>query len=193
MDLRRFIMFPFRDQDWVKKILIGCIILIVPVLNILTLGYFVECIRLGRSGRQVLPDWDRMGEYVGEGLLAFAIVLIYLLVPVIIGYPLMAVPVVGILLLAIIVLLVGLLIPLALASFSENHNFADAFRIRDIFSRVSRIFTNYVPVYFLAVLALALGTSIIVILPHLSFLGVILIFYSAVLFFNLVGTLYYNA
>ncbi|MEN6350414.1 MAG: DUF4013 domain-containing protein [Syntrophomonas sp.] len=190
MDFQRFVLFPFRDEGWVKKLLIGCVILIVPVLNILTLGYFLECIRIGRSGRQVLPDWDRIGDYIGESLIAFAITLIYLLIPVVLGYPIFAIPVVGVIILSILVLLAGLFIPFALASFSETQSFADAFRIMDIFNRVSRIFAQYVPAYFLFAIAVALGLSIIFILPHLSFLGVLLIFYSAVLFFNLVGTLY---
>ena len=41
MDLREYLLFPFRDPDWVRKLLLGCVVTLLPVVNILTLGYFL--------------------------------------------------------------------------------------------------------------------------------------------------------
>ncbi|MDD2621134.1 MAG: DUF4013 domain-containing protein [Syntrophomonadaceae bacterium] len=190
MSFKRFIMFPFQDKDWVKKILLGCVISIVPVLNLLTLGYFLKCIKMGMEGRANLPEWEEWAEHIREGFMAFIIAFIYLLVPILLALPLISIPVVGVLLLAILVLLVGLLIPLALAAYSERKNLMDAFRIQDIIIKLSRIINPYAAAYLFTVFILTLGLSIVILLPHLAFLGVLVMFYFGLVFFNLLGSIW---
>jgi hypothetical protein len=70
LDYGEFIKFPFQDREWLKKMVLGCIILIIPIVNILALGYFVECIRLGMQGKNFLPEWSDWEFYMRQGLMA---------------------------------------------------------------------------------------------------------------------------
>lgn len=190
MNLKNLLMYPFQDKDWVKKLLFGCVVSLVPVLNILTLGYFLVCTRMGISGHSGLPEWEDWGEYVRQGFMAFIIAVIYLLIPILLALPLISVPVVGVFLLAIVVLLIGLLIPIALVAYSERQDFMDAFRIKEILGRLSRILHPYVAAYLLAAFVVTLGLSMVLLLPYLAFLGVLLIFYCGVVFFYLLGSIW---
>lgn len=181
--------YPFKDKDWVKKLLLGCVISIVPVLNILTLGYFLKCIQIGKSRRQILPEWEDWADHIRDGFMAFLIALIYLLIPILLGFPLMSIPVVGVFLLAIVVLLMGMLIPLAWAAYSESQNFMEAFLVKDIIFKLGQIINPYAGAYLFTALISTLGLSIILLLPHLAFLGVLLIFYCGVIFFYLLGSI----
>jgi hypothetical protein len=68
----------FQDQDWPKKILIGGLISLVPILNFAALGYLVQVIRNVRDGQALpLPEWDQLGEHFRSGLYLFLILLIY--------------------------------------------------------------------------------------------------------------------
>ena len=64
MDYGEFIKFPFQDREWLKKMVLGCIILIIPIVNILALGYFVECIRLGMQGKNFRRNGPTGNLYV---------------------------------------------------------------------------------------------------------------------------------
>lgn len=190
MNFRSLAMYPFQDKDWVKKLLMGCVISIVPVLNILVLGYFLKCIQMGISRRPILPEWEDWADHIRDGFMAFLIALIYLLIPILLAFPLMSVPVLGIFLPAIVVLLMGMLIPLAWAAYSESNNFVDAFRIKDIIIKLSQIINPYVGAYLFTALISILGLSIVPLLPYLAFIGGLLIFYCGVIFFYLLGSVW---
>ncbi|MEN6326105.1 MAG: DUF4013 domain-containing protein [Syntrophomonas sp.] len=190
MNFKSLAMYPFQDKDWVKKMLMGCVISIVPVLNVLVLGYFLKCIQIGISRRQVLPEWEEWADHIRDGFMAFLIALIYLLIPILLAFPLMSVPVLGVFLLAIVVLLMGMLIPLAWAAYSESKNFMEAFRIKDIIIKLSQIINPYAGAYLFTALIFTLGLTIVLVLPHLAFLGVLFIFYCGIIFFHLLGSIW---
>ncbi|MDD3269733.1 MAG: DUF4013 domain-containing protein [Syntrophomonadaceae bacterium] len=190
MNFKSLLMYPFQDKDWIKKILMGCVISIVPVLNLLTLGYFLKCIQIGITRHQVLPEWEDWADHIREGFMAFLIALIYLLIPILLAISLLSVPVLGVFLVAIVVLLIGLLIPLAWAAYSESKNFMDAFRIKEIIIKLSQILNHYLAAYLFTVLLTTLGLSIILLLPQLAFLGVLVIFYCGIVFFYLLGSIW---
>ena len=182
MNFYHYIRFPFRDEDWIKKILLGCVISIVPVLNLLSLCYFVECMKFGIAGRQSLPEWERWEDFVREGIIA-------LLIPLLLAFPLLHIPLVGVFLLSIIILAVGMIFPLAIANFLKDHYLMDAINVKEIFYMMNRVASNYIPAYFIAVFLMALGLTIVFLLPYLSFLGVLLIFYCGMIFFHFTGSL----
>lgn len=190
MNFRSLVMYPFQDKDWVKKLLMGCVISIVPVLNVLVLGYFLKCIQIGISRRPILPEWEEWADHVRDGFMAFLIALIYLLIPILLAFPLISIPVLGVFLLAIVVLLMGMLVPLAWAAYSESKNFVNAFRIKDIIIKLSQIINPYAGAYLFTALISTLGLTIVFLLPHLAFLGVLLIFYCGVIFFYLLGSIW---
>lgn len=189
MDLAAFIKYPLSDRDWVKKLLIGCVISIVPILNLLSLGYFLNCLRLGKQGRAELPEWEDWGELFKEGFFALLIIIIYLGIPLILLPILSFIPVIGSLAASILLLLAGLLLPAALASYSARGDFADALQIKLIFERTSAVMQYYLIAYISMVMISSFSVLILATLPMVSFIGVLLMFYASLIFFNFVGQL----
>jgi len=68
----------FEDESWIMKIIIGGILLFIPIVNFMVLGYQLEVLKRVADGMDIpLPEWD---DFVGksiEGLLAFLIALVY--------------------------------------------------------------------------------------------------------------------
>jgi len=78
VDIGSSFSFMFQDQDWPKKVLIGGLISLVPILNFAALGYLVQVIRNVRDGQALpLPEWDQLGEHFRNGLILFLIFLVY--------------------------------------------------------------------------------------------------------------------
>jgi hypothetical protein len=82
MDIGRALTFVFDDDEWIKKILIGGIITLIPILgSMLIAGYAVEVVRraFAASGADELPDWDDIGGYLVNGLVLAAGLFLWLL------------------------------------------------------------------------------------------------------------------
>jgi hypothetical protein len=78
MDIGSSFTYMFEDESWIKKILIGGIVSLVPIVNFAALGYVVEVIRNVRDGRPTpLPEWDDFGQYFMNGLWLAIIGLVY--------------------------------------------------------------------------------------------------------------------
>lgn len=189
MDLHEHLLFPFRDPDWVRKLLLGCIITLIPVVNILALGYFIACLDMGLKGRQILPEWHGWPEMLSDGLQGLIICLAYLGIPIILTFALLAVPGVGSLLAALIFLLLGMLLPVALAAFSVSRDLRDAFRFKDILYQASLVLNEYIFAYLVTMFVMCLGVTINLAAPLLAVVGSLLIFYTGAVFCDLVGLL----
>ena len=80
MDIGRSLTFATQDQDWIKKVLVGAVVGLIPILNIALLGYQLEIARRVYQGAELpLPDWDDMGGYWVRGLLAALGALLWML------------------------------------------------------------------------------------------------------------------
>lgn len=189
MDFREYLLFPLRDPDWVRKLLLGCVVTLIPVVNILTLGYFIACLEMGLRGRQILPEWREWSELAYDGLQGLIICLAYLGIPLLLSLLLLSLPGIGSLLAAVIFLILGLMLPVAIAAFSVSRDFRDAFRLPEIFFQTNRILSNYISAYLATVFVICLGAVINLMVPLLAVLGSLLIFYTGSVFFNLVGLL----
>ncbi len=78
MDIGSSFTYMFEDESWIKKILIGGIVALVPIVNFAAMGYVVEVIRNVRDGRPTpLPEWDQFGQMWKSGLWLFLIFLVY--------------------------------------------------------------------------------------------------------------------
>lgn len=78
MDIGSSFTYMFEDESWIKKILIGGIVSLVPIVNFAAMGYVVEVIRNVRDGRPTpLPEWDQFGQMWMSGLWLFLIFLVY--------------------------------------------------------------------------------------------------------------------
>jgi len=83
IDLGRGFRFVVEDPDWIKKILIGGVFMLLsPLLvgAVFVMGYCIRLIRRAAAGNpRPLPEWDDLGGMFGEGLRALAIYLVYVL------------------------------------------------------------------------------------------------------------------
>ena len=88
MDLGRAFSFVFDDPEWVKKILVGGLIMlagfIIPILpGLVVYGYALEITRRVYQGRSdVLPEWDDLGGYFVRGFLLSVAIFFWLIPPI---------------------------------------------------------------------------------------------------------------
>lgn len=77
MDIGKSFSYMFEDEDWLKKILIGGIISLVPILNFAALGYYLDAMKKVMGGQEIpLPEWE-VGNHFMKGLFIFLAGLIY--------------------------------------------------------------------------------------------------------------------
>jgi hypothetical protein len=79
MEFTRALMFPFDDEDWLKKLGLGVLISLIPVVGGITLqGWAFEISkRVKRSDPTPLPDWSDFGGLLKQGFMLFLANLIY--------------------------------------------------------------------------------------------------------------------
>ncbi len=193
MDYFEYIKFPFHDREWLKKMLLGCIFMIIPIVNILVLGYFVECIRLGIRGKTMLPDWADWELYLRQGLMTLLIFVAYLGIPMLFTFILHIVPILGIMVSSIVTLLAGAMVPMAIANCAITSNILDAFKFGEIMYNIKQVIDYYAPAYLIMALITAIAPAIVVGIPIISFAGIFLMFYSWVVYANYMGQLYHQA
>ena len=84
LDLGQAFRFFFEDPDWIKKMLIGAVFMLLSSLiigGIFVGGYAVHIVRrVARGEPRPLPEWEDLGAFFGDGLRAFALYLVHLVV-----------------------------------------------------------------------------------------------------------------
>lgn len=81
MDVGRSISYVFQDPAWLKKTLIGGVMVLIPIFGWFVLGgYFLRVIRQVYEGTDVpLPEWDDFGGDFIRGLKSLVVVLVWFL------------------------------------------------------------------------------------------------------------------
>lgn len=79
MDFTRALTFPFDDDEWLKKLGLGVLIGLIPVVGQMTLqGWSFEIMkRVRRNDPVPLPDWSDFGGLLGTGFKIFIAQLVY--------------------------------------------------------------------------------------------------------------------
>jgi len=78
MDIGKSFTFVFDDPDWLKKILIGGLITMIPIVNFAAMGYVAELVRTIRDEPNApLPEWDNFGGYFSDGLKLLVAFIVY--------------------------------------------------------------------------------------------------------------------
>lgn len=81
MDIGRAAQYWLSDPNWIKKVLIGGLLFLVPIIGWLIVGgYYIRTIQRISGGVDTpLPEWDQWGEDLVRGLKLAGIMIIWLL------------------------------------------------------------------------------------------------------------------
>jgi len=81
MDFGKAFTYAFDDPDWLKKIGIAGLIMIIPIIGWLAVaGWALEVTRrIIRHEPQLLPEWNNFGDFLMKGLMMWIIGLVYAL------------------------------------------------------------------------------------------------------------------
>ncbi|MFN8456363.1 MAG: DUF4013 domain-containing protein [Anaerolineae bacterium] len=175
MDIGSAFTFMFDDKDWIKKIAIGGVamllgIVIVPMLT--AYGYMLQTLKNARDNQPTpLPEWNDLGNLTLKGLMVVLIGLIYS-IPALIPYcALIAVTIaaqevdsdqvnmLGALSACLgctallFILLAAVIFPAAIIRYAQFDTFSSAFQIREIFSFISSNVGDYAIVVLLILVA----------------------------------------
>ena len=80
MEFERALTYAADDKEWFKKLGIGALISLVPILNFAWIGYIIEIVRNVSEGHDLpLPGWENLGEKFKSGLIIFLVFFLYTL------------------------------------------------------------------------------------------------------------------
>jgi hypothetical protein len=80
MDFSKAFTYVFEDPNWIMKVLIGGIVLLIPIVNFAAFGYMLTTMKNIADGQpQPLPEWGAFGDHFMKGLYAVVGVFVYLL------------------------------------------------------------------------------------------------------------------
>jgi len=138
IDLEKAARFPTADSDWKRKVLIGGLLNIVPIINFLAIGYAYVVFRKAlERGSIDLPEWEDWAKLFLQGLMLFVIALIYNIASLILF---LIHPMIGLL----AAIAVALVFPAAMAQYAVKENFADAFQLKLIWDRIQQNKSDYI-------------------------------------------------
>ena len=193
MDIGRAFSFVFDDEEWIKKIVIGGAISLIPLLgSFMVYGYMLEVAR--RAFRQTgdnLPEWDDIGGYLARGFIFWLGLAVWML-PILlfiacaamivifaglasgddaaIGVSVFFFYLVFFPLILLISLLSAIVIPVLLGRYAEHRRFGSMFEFSEIAAEVRQ--TGFVPLLLMFVTYLAAG--------YIGQLGIILCFIGVI-------------
>lgn len=155
MDFETNFKKPFTD---IKKLLIGILLSIVPIINFFSVGFMLETAKRAMKRDSSLPEWDNWGDLFIKGLVSIVIEALYIIPAVIIGMiffmpkmmnlmpmvvagkmpdftGMLTAPVIGGLAIAgILALLAAYIVPSAIFHYL-NGTFGDAFSFSSVFKK----------------------------------------------------------
>lgn len=165
MDIGKSFSFQFEDTQWISKLGLGAVIAIVPILNFAWSGYMVDIIRnVMINSTEPLPNWDDIGKKFNDGLILFGAGLVYALpLLVVICLPMSIIAFSGLLsgnnnlqdvaqsiagaggvllfcllcLFLIYAVVLSVIYPAILVSFSREGTFASCFKFQNVFELIS--------------------------------------------------------
>jgi len=174
MDIGRSFTYMFEDQDWVKKILIGGVVNLIPIVNFASTGYFIEALRNTAEGRELpLPEWDDFGGKFMKGLMAAIAGFLYALpIMLVMGIVLglraaiagsldsdaaetvsSICPLIGNCLLSVYMIPVMLILPAAVIQYTLTQQFGAFFRFGDMIAFIKANVGGYIIALLVAMVA----------------------------------------
>ena len=197
IDIRLALTYIFKDERWVRKVLIGALLALGPILIIgifFILGYVTEILRRVMAGsEEPLPEWSgNFGTYLKQGI------------PVAIGMLIWYVPVAifwsgtglalrpqeaasqlgfGLSMMVIVNLYAAVIFPSVIGRYAATTRFGSMFEFGSIFASIRRIGVGFVTVWIAQIVVLLLTAVTI-----WTFVGMFLtIAYAAMVFGHIYG------
>lgn len=190
MNIGKAFTFAFEDKDWLKKIGIAGLVMLIPLIGQITvMGWALEVTRrvINRE-TETLPDWSAFGDYLVKGLKLFVISLVYslpiILLSLCVNLPLsffqdssdqttittiMAISICVNCVVAVFAFALAFVLPAAFGKFAATDELGAAFRFKEVFGLV-----RAAPGAYLLALVGALAASVVASLGLiLCFIGVI--------------------
>lgn len=164
LDIGRSFTYMFEDESWIMKIVIGGILLCIPIVNFMALGYMLEALKKSADGADIpLPEWDDFGGKFMKGLFLFVIGLVYTIPIWLVACAIWVLmflagaaesdtlmSMVGLLstcatcLYLIWIIVVWLVMPAAWTRYAVTGEFMSAFQFGELFSYISSNVANYI-------------------------------------------------
>ena len=208
MDIIESVKFPSTDVGWVKKILIGGILLIIPIINFIIGGYYIKTLRGSIEGKPGLPEWDDWGDLFIKGLMVAIIGFIYMLIPLIVLFVSIGGAVTaaissgdfsaasisaivgGSMFSVVLMLIVCLVLPMALSIYAKEDSIGAAFRIGEILSRIKSVPGDYI-ISIIVLYALLFIVNLVAAIPIIGWVIIIFAnFYIALVASKMFGEVY---
>jgi hypothetical protein len=209
LDIAKGFKFPFSDQNWVVKLIIGTVLGIIPIINFFSLGYAYKVFKKTLNKEEpALPEWDDWGGYFVQGLLVAVIGIIYLIIPIVllaIGMGLfskaainsaMGTSAAGLYAIGGLLAFVGgvlalaaeLMLPMVLAVYAKNkEDFSSIFKFGEIIGNIFKVIGDYILVVVIGI-GVAIVLGIIMMIPIIGWLIYVLaLFYLMIVFMTLFG------
>lgn len=202
VNIERALRFPVAEQGSFVKIIVGAILSVIPIINFISLGYIYQLMSNIINERQEMPEWGNFGEKFVRGFMVLIIGFIYMLIPLIVGAITgggaafrggLGLLLGGFFISFIIAIVIGFLLPMALAHYVSTESFASAFDLKTIFSYISSNINNYLIAY-VVIIVLCIILGIVSAIPVIGWIISILGgFYIACTACFLFGEIYRNA
>ena len=171
-DIGKAFTYMFEDENWVTKILLGGVFILLSVILIgipFWVGYMVEIVQNVLAGRpKPLPEWTNLGDKFIKGLILVVAIIIWLIPSFILsgigsGFQAAAGPrgggglvAIGFLfscLSTIYSILFYLILPAIFIKYAQQPDFGSAFKINDFISMITGNIGNYIVVLVLSIVA----------------------------------------
>lgn len=150
MDYQQAIKKPFLD---LKKLVIGIVLNIIPIVNFFAMGYVLETAKLTLSKKNNLPEWKDWKDLFIHGVLATIISFIYMIPALVVavaavGFGVLKGWITGsvisgvetgapmLITALILVLLATYIAPMSTLLYVKKWKFADAFAFKEIFKKI---------------------------------------------------------
>jgi hypothetical protein len=200
MDVIPFVQFSL-NRRYISRWIYGGLILYIPVLNFLSLGYLSKASRLLMIGQIGLPTWERRSEIWMEGAKMLLVFILYGAIPFFMfscGFFLTALSSITALFghivtkLSYVALLVSsFFLPFAFITYSEQMDFRKALEFERILRGIKEVFFLYFFGYAGTVMALFMCWLIIPIPKSYFFQLIMLALLSAATYYVLLIATYY--
>ena len=211
MDIVETVKFPANDVEWIQKILIGGLVMLIPIVNFIALGYYIKTMRGGIDGKSSLPEWDDFGNLFVKGLFVVIVGFIYMLIPLAVmflsvggaaisiiasivsgdfAFASIGTVIGGYLFSLVLLFILFLVLPMALSIYAKEDSVGAVFKVGEILSRIKSVIGEYI-IAIIVSYALMLIVSLFALIPFIGWVIMIFAhFYVALVVANMFGKVY---